>query len=396
MQILPILTILNYQPSLRARNLPPSEIAQPVECQVEANCTTTLGCTASGAIYCRFPLHSHENVHTDTCTSCSKPSSAQHRPTGRVPGGGDLYDNSLMHRLRRYLWSISTPYGRKCTHGHMYRVLETFERPTSPNRSSARWRRLVRQLSDAPPQALSMVDFHSIRSEMCTRTHVPRARNLRAPNIARPVECQVEANCTTTLGCTASGAIYCRFPLHSHENVHTDTCTSCSKPSSAQHRPTGRVPGGGDLYDNSLMHRLRRYLLSISTPLARKCAHGHMYLVLETFERPTSPDRLSARRRRLVRQLSDAPPQALSMVDFHSTRTKMCTRTHVPRARNLRAPNIARPVECQAEATCTTTLGSTASGAIYCRFPLHTHKNVHTDTCTPCSKPSSAQHRPTG
>ena len=177
MQILPILTILNYQPSLRARNLPPSEIAQPVECQVEANCTTTLGCTASGAIYCRFPLHTVGNVHTDTCTSCSKPSSAQHRPTGGVPGGGELYDNSRMHRLRRYLLSIFAPLARKRAHGHMYLVLETFERPTSPNRLSARWRRLVRQLSDAPPQALSMVDFHSIRSEMYTRTHVPRARN---------------------------------------------------------------------------------------------------------------------------------------------------------------------------------------------------------------------------
>ena len=239
-----------------------------------------------------------------------------------------------MHRLRRYLLSISAPLARKCAHGHMYLVLETFERPKSPNRSSATWRRIVRQLSDAPPQALSMVDIHSIRSEMCTRTHVPRARNLRAPNIAQPVECQVEANCTTTLGCTASGAIYCRFPLHSHENVHTDTCTPCSKPSSAQHRPTGRVPGGGELYDNSRMHRLRRYLLSISTPLARKRAHGHMYHVLETFERPTSPNRSSARWRRLVRQLSDAPPQALSMVDFHSIRSEMYTRTHVPRARN--------------------------------------------------------------
>ena len=183
-------------------------------------------------------------------------------------------------------------------------MLETFRRPKSPNRSSARWRRIVRQLSDAPPQALSIVDFHSIRSEMCTRTHVPRARNLRAPNIAQPVECQVEANCTTTLGCTASGAIYCRFPLHSHENVHTDTCTSCSKPSSAQHRPTGRVPGGGDLYDNSLMHRLRRYLLSISTPYGRKCAHGHMYHVLETFAAPNIAHRSSASRMRLVRQVT--------------------------------------------------------------------------------------------
>ena len=41
-QILPFLAVLNYQPSLRARNFPPGEIADSVECQVEPTCTTTL------------------------------------------------------------------------------------------------------------------------------------------------------------------------------------------------------------------------------------------------------------------------------------------------------------------------------------------------------------------
>ena len=37
-----VLAILNYQPSLRARNFPPGEIADSVECQAEPTCTTTL------------------------------------------------------------------------------------------------------------------------------------------------------------------------------------------------------------------------------------------------------------------------------------------------------------------------------------------------------------------
>ena len=72
-----------------------------------------------------------------------------------------------------------------------------------------------------------------------------------------------------------------------------------------------------------------------SRPHAWKCAHGHMYLVLDTFRRSKSPTRLRGRWSRIVRQLSDAPPRARSTDKFPSTRMEMCPRTHVPRARDL-------------------------------------------------------------
>ena len=81
----------------------------------------------------------------------------------------------------------------------MYLVLETFRRTKSPTRLSGGWSRIVRQLSDAPPQARTTVDLHSIRSEMFQRTHVPRARHLHPDEIGRSAKLQVEPTCTTTL-----------------------------------------------------------------------------------------------------------------------------------------------------------------------------------------------------
>ena len=162
-----------------------------------------------------------------------------------------MYDNSLMHHLGHDRPSISSPYAWKCSHGHMYHVLETFGRADSPTRLGCRWSPLVRQVSDAPLQARSTVDF---------------------------------------------------------------------------------------------------------SPYAWKCSHGHMYHVLETFGRADSPTRLSCRWRRVVRQLSDAPPRARSTVNLRSIRMEMFPRTHVPRARNLRPRGFANSAKLQVEPTCTTTL----------------------------------------
>ena len=101
-----------------------------------------------------------------------------------MAAGADLYDNSLMHHLRHDRPSISPTYAHKCTHGHMYLVLETFIRAKSPTRLSCRWSRIVRQLSDAPPQARTTVNLHSIRTKMYPRTHVPRARCWFSANAA--------------------------------------------------------------------------------------------------------------------------------------------------------------------------------------------------------------------
>ena len=81
----------------------------------------------------------------------------------------------------------------------MYLVLDTFIRAESPTRLSCRWSRLVRQLSDAPRQARSTVDVHSIRTKMFPRTHVPCARQLPPDEIGRSAKLQVEPTCTTTL-----------------------------------------------------------------------------------------------------------------------------------------------------------------------------------------------------
>ena len=196
-----------------------------------------------------------------------------------------------MHHLRHDRPSISPTYAHKCSHGHMYLVLDTFRRTKSPNRLSGRWSRLVRQLSDAPPR---------------------------------------------------------------HDRA------------------------------------------SISPPYAHKCSHGHMYLVLETFIRAESPTRLSGGWSRIVRHLSDAPPQARSSVNLPSIRAKMFPWTHVPCARHLHPCRIARSAKLQVEPNCTTTLSCTTSGTIDRPSPLHTPKNVPTDTCTLCSTPSSVQNRPLG
>ena len=276
----------------RARHLPPGEIANSVEWRLEASCTTTLWYTTSGTIDRQSPLHTHENVPTDTCTTCSTPSAVQ----------------------------------------------------KSPTRLSWRWSRLVRQLSDTPPGARSTVDLRSIRTKMFPRTHVPRARHLPPDEIANSVKWRLEATCTTTLWYTTSGTIDRQSPPHTHENVPTDTCTTCSTPSAGQKSPT----------------------------------------------------RLSFRWGRLVRQLSDTPPRARSTDNLHFIRPKMCPRTHVPCARHLPPDEIANSVEWRLEATCTTTLWYTTSGTIDRQSPPHTHENVPTDTCTPCSTPSAGRNRQLG
>ena len=188
-----------------------------------------------------------------------------------------MYDNLLMHHLAPDRPTNSSPYARKCSHGHMYYLLDTFGRSKSPTRLSGGWRRLVRQPSDAPPWPRSTV----------------------------------------------------QIPLHTHENVPTGTCTTCLIPSAGRNRPLGYVAAGGELYDNLLMHHLAPDRPTNSSPYARKCYHGHMYYLLDTFGRSKSPTRLSGGWRRIVRQPSDAPPRARSTVDLHSIRTKMFPRAHV-------------------------------------------------------------------
>ena len=208
-----------------------------------------------------------------------------------------------MHHLRHDRPSISPTYAHKCSHGHMYLVLETFIRAESPARLSGGWSRIVRQLSDAPPQARSTVDLPP----------------------------------------------YAHKCSHGHMYLVLDTFIRT--------KSAARLSGGGaELYDNSLMHHLRRDRPSISTPYAQKCSHGHMYLVLDTFIRTKSAARLSGDWSRIVRQLSDAPPQARSTVHLRSIRTKMFPRTHVPCARHLHPCRIARSAKLQAEPNCTTTL----------------------------------------
>ena len=106
---------------------------------------------------------------------------------------------SLIHHLGHDRPSNSRPYAQKCSHGHMYLVLETFRRSKSAARLSCRWRRIVRQLSHAPPPTRSTEKFPSLRMKMFPRTHVPRARNLPPVEIAHSAKLQVETNCTTTL-----------------------------------------------------------------------------------------------------------------------------------------------------------------------------------------------------
>ena len=156
-----------------------------------------------------------------------------------MAAGAELYDNSLMHHLRHDRPSISDPYAHKCSHGHMYLVLDNFRRTKSPARLSCRWSRIVRQLSNAPPQARSTVHLRSIRPKMFPRTHVPCARHLHPCRIARSAKLQAEPNCTTTLSCTTSGTIDRPSPIHTHINVPTDTCTLCSTTSSGRNRPLG-------------------------------------------------------------------------------------------------------------------------------------------------------------
>ena len=103
-----------------------------------------------------------------------------------------------MHHLRHDRPSISPPYAHKCSHGHMYLVLETFRRTKSATRLSGGWSRLVRQVSDAPPRARSTVQFLSICKGWCPRTDLPRARNLPPRGFFHSAKLQVEATCTTS------------------------------------------------------------------------------------------------------------------------------------------------------------------------------------------------------
>ena len=145
--------------------------------------------------------------------------------------------------------SISTPYARKCSHGHMYYLLDTFGRSKSPTRLSGGWRRIVRQPSDAPPRARSTdkflsirinvptgtcttclmfpgpVDLHSIRTKM----FIPSAGRNR-PRLSGGWR-RIVRQFLMTLA-----SIDRRSPLHTHENVPTDTCTRL-KPSAGRNRP---------------------------------------------------------------------------------------------------------------------------------------------------------------
>ena len=230
-----------------------------------------------------------------------------------------MYDNSLVHHLGHDRPSISPPsparHAQKCSHGHMYPVLDTFRRAKSPTRLSGGWRRLVRQLSGTPPRARSTDNLHLIRPKMFPRTHVPRARHPPPGEIVNSAK----------FWYTTWGTIDRQSPLHTHENVPTDT-----------------------------YHGLDALRPTISTSYARKCSHGHMYPVLDTFRRAKSPTRLSGGWRQVVRQLSGTPPRARSTDNLHFIRTKMFPRTHVPRARCLPPGEIANSVEWRLEATRTT------------------------------------------
>ena len=190
-----------------------------------------------------------------------------------------MYDNLLMHHLGPDRPSISTPYARKCSHGHMYYLLDTFGRSKSPTRLSGGWRRIVRQPSDAPPWP-------------------------DRPSISTP---------------------YARKCSHGHMYYLLDTFGRSKSRTrlSGGWRRIVRQPSDAPPWPDRPTN---------SSPYARKCSHGHMYLVLETFGRSKSPTRLSGGWRRIVRQPSDAPPWPRSTVDLHFIRTKMFPRAHVPSA----------------------------------------------------------------
>ena len=127
-------------------------------------------------------LHSHENVPTGTCTKwpVEIAHSAKWRRIVRQPSDAPPRARS------------TDPYARKCSHGHMYYLLDTFGGrnptrwrleirlsirtkmfPRTPlgTRLSGGWRRIVRQSSDAPPPR-STDKFLSIRTKMFPRAHV--------------------------------------------------------------------------------------------------------------------------------------------------------------------------------------------------------------------------------
>ena len=72
--LLELLTSLNCQSSPCARNLPPGEIANSAKWWLEDNLYDNSLTDHLGRDRRQIPLHTHENVHTDTCTTCSKPS----------------------------------------------------------------------------------------------------------------------------------------------------------------------------------------------------------------------------------------------------------------------------------------------------------------------------------
>ena len=94
-----------------------------------------------------------------TSLNCQSSPCARNLPPGEIANSAkwwledNLYDNSLTDHLGRDRPTNSSPYARKCAHGHMYNVLETFQRAKSPTRLSGGWRQLVRQLSDRPSRA---------------------------------------------------------------------------------------------------------------------------------------------------------------------------------------------------------------------------------------------------
>ena len=149
-----------------------------------------------------------------------------------------------MHHLRHDRPSISDPYAHKCSHGHMYLVLDTFIRTKSPARLSCRWSRIVRQLSDAPPQARSTVDLHPY-AQKCSHGHMYLVLDtfIRAESPARLSGrwSRIVRQLSDAPPSESSPAkhVDLQSPLHTHKNVPTDTCTLCSTPSSGRNRPLG-------------------------------------------------------------------------------------------------------------------------------------------------------------
>ena len=237
----------------------------------------------------------------------------------------------------------------------MYYLLDTFGRAKSPTRLSARWRRLVRQLSDTPPRARSTVEFNSIRTYVVDghmyylldtfgRAKSPTRLSCRWSRLVR----QLSDTAPRARSIVEFNSIR-TYVVDGHMYYLLDTFGRAKSPTRLSARWSRLVR---QLSDTPPRARSTVEFNSIRTYVV----DGHMYYLLDTFGRAKSPTRLSCRWRRLVRQLSDTPPRARSIVEFHSITTEMCTRTHVLPARHLRPGAIADSTKCQVEPTCTTTL----------------------------------------